>query len=167
METRMRGMFSKHPEAGQGVSYVLLTNGSLYEQMDQSQQNPSGRLIQIQNGVVSMSAGTDRYGVSSVDVVLTTGSASEYSNTSGWHLLANGVHAISAGQMGESEILLQNGNAYDYREATNSATYLGASLIQITAGTDATGNAVIDLINSGGNFSEYRSGSGWVNLGVG
>jgi hypothetical protein len=157
----------KDAKAGQEVSYVLLTNGSLYEVVNPSQQYPNGGVFHVRDGVVALSAGTDRYGVSSVDVILTSGSAYEISNTSGAHLLTSGVRAIGAGQGGESEILLQNGNAYEYREVTNSSSFLASNAAQVTAGTDSAGNLVIDLLYSNGNLSEYRASSGWVSLGTG
>ena len=129
----------KDAEAGQGFSYVLLNNGALYGFKD-----ATGQSTYLGNGVVSIDAGTDRYGVSSVDLVTTSGNAYEV-----------------------SEILLQNGNAYDYREATNTATFLGSNVFQVAAGADAAGNAMIELIDTGGALHEYRAGSGWSTIATG
>ncbi len=146
-------------EAGQGLSYVLLDNGSLYERKD-----VNGQFSYLGSGVVSIDAGTDRYGVNSVDVVLNTGAAYEISNTSGAHLLATGVKAVSAGTLGVSEILLRNGNAYNYQETTNAYTFLASNVAQVTAGTDPGGNAMIDLLYGNGALYEYRTSTGWTNV---
>jgi hypothetical protein len=147
----------KDAEAGQGLSYVLLDNGSLFERRD-----VNGQVSYLAGGVVSIDAGTDHYGVNSVDLVLYTGAAYEISNTSGVHLLATGVKTISAGPLGVSEILLQNGYALDYREATNTFTVLAGNVAQITSGTDPSGSAMIDLLFSNGALYEYRTSTGWT-----
>jgi hypothetical protein len=149
-------------EAGQGVSYVLLSNGSLYEVKD-----ADGTVTFLKSGVTSISAGTDKYGVSMVDVVLASHAASEYSDTSGWHALKAGVQQVSAGQMGVSEVLLTNGNAYDYREATKTWTLLGSNVAQIEAGVDASGDAMIDLVDDTGAMYEYTAAKGWTELATG
>jgi hypothetical protein len=84
--------------------------------------------------------------------------------TCGAHLLATGVKAVSAGPLGVSEILLQNGNAYDHREATNTTTFLAANVARVTAGTDPSGTAMIDLLESNGALYEYRTSTGWTNV---
>jgi hypothetical protein len=151
-------------EAGLGYSYVLLTDGTLLAYAENPQPGAAGQWATIASGVVSIDAGTDRYGVSSVDYVTAGGAAYELSNATGPHLLTTGARAVSAGRMGQSEVLLQNGNAYDYREATNATTFLGSNVAQVTAGSDAAGNAMIDLVFVGGNLDEYRTGSGWTLL---
>jgi hypothetical protein len=155
----------KDAEAGQGVSWVLLNNGQLFEYHDalQSQAFWTG----IASGVGSIDAGTDRYGVNSVDAISTTGAAYELTNDLYQISLGTGVASVSAGRMGVSEILLSNGNAYDYREATNTTTFLASGVAQVTAGSDAYGNPMIDLLYASGNLWEYQVSTGWTSLGGG
>src|SRR5262249_34350841 len=84
--------------AGQGVSYVLTTNGNLYEYNDLT-----GKYTSLDSSAVQISAGTDVQGVSCVDVVYTSGNAWEHSDSSGWHFIASGVRSISAGRQGISD----------------------------------------------------------------
>jgi hypothetical protein len=154
-------------EAGLGYSYVLLTDGTLLEYLENAQPGAPGQWATVAAGVASIDADTDRYGVASVNYVTASGAAYELSNSTGLHLLTTGARAVSAGRMGESEVLLQNGNAYDYKEATNTTTFLASNVVQVTAGSDAAGNPVIDLVLSGGSLYEYRTGSGWTSLASG
>jgi hypothetical protein len=154
-------------QAGLGVSYVLLTNGTLLEYADSTDPRQPGQWSTITSGVASIDAGSDRYGVTSVDYVLISGAAYEFSNATGPHFLASGARSVSAGRMGASELLLGNGNAYDYQESTGVSTFLASNVSQVTAGADAAGNAMIDLVLNGGNLYEYRTGSGWTLLTTG
>src|SRR5206468_11569206 len=108
--------------AGQGVSFVLQSNGNLFQFTDST-----GKFNFIAGGVASISAGTDSHGVNDVDIVYTSGAAYEYSDTSGYHFIANGAGSVSAGKQGESEVLLTNGNAYEYRDTTGALHSLAAN----------------------------------------
>jgi hypothetical protein len=149
----------KNAVAGQGVSFVLQTNGNLFQYTDST-----GRFTFISGGVASISAGTDSHGVNDVDIIFSTGAAYEYSDTSGYHFIANGARAVSAGQQGETEVLLTNGNAYEYRDSTGVLSYLASNVAQITAGTDPTGSYQIDLLYNNGTLLEYRPSTGWTTL---
>jgi hypothetical protein len=149
-------------KAGDGVSYVLLTNGKLWEF-----HNAGASWQYLGSGVSSIDAGTDQFGVNKVDVVNVLGAAWECSDTSGWHFLANNVWQVSAGRNGVAELLLFNGDAYHFSETTGSFTFLGSGVAQITAGTDQNGNFMIDLVTFGGGAYEYCIGSGWSYLGSG
>jgi hypothetical protein len=147
-------------KAGQGASYVLFNGGYLYEYRDSD-----ASLTYLDGSVALIDAGTDRFGVNKVDVVFSTGSGWERSDTSSWHqLVASGVQSISAGQQGNSEVLV-SGYAYHYSEWTNALSSLGSGVAQVRAGVDANGNAMIDLLFSSGVAYEWRSGIGWVNIG--
>jgi hypothetical protein len=158
----------KDAEAGQGVSWVLLTNGSLLEYRDQAPYVPSSASwTTITGGVASIDAGTDRYGVNSVDYITTAGTAYELSNNLYQISLGTGVRSVSAGRMGVSEVLFSNGNAYDYREATHTTTFLASNVAQVTAGSDAAGNPMIDLLYTSGSLWEYQASTGGTSLGSG
>jgi hypothetical protein len=146
-------------KAGNGASYLLLSNGSVWEYRE-----AETTFQQLATGMKAIDAGTDRFGVSMVDVISTSGSAYEISNTSGAHLLANGVKQISAGQQGASEILLTDGNAYHFDEASGKAIHLASGVAQVTAGTDQFGHFMIDLLFSNGAAYEYRAATGWTEL---
>jgi hypothetical protein len=145
--------------AGQGASFVLQTNGNLFQYTEST-----GRFNFITGGVASISAGTDGRGVNDVDVIFTNGTAYEYSDTSGYHFITSGARAVSAGQQGETDVLLTNGNAYEYRDSTGVLTFLASNVAQITAGTDPTGSFQIDLLYNTGTLIEYRPSTGYVTL---
>jgi hypothetical protein len=148
--------------AGNGESYVLMNNGDLWEYRDASRQ-----WTFLDHNVAALGAGTDRYGVSMVDVLYTSGVAYEYSDTSGWHYLARGVRQVSAGRNGYSGVLLNNGNAYSYSEATGSSWLAGTGVAEIAEGTDASGNLMIDLVQNNGTAWEWHTNNGWTELGTG
>jgi hypothetical protein len=156
--------------AGQGVSYVLLTNGNVEEYRD---ADNSWR--QIATGATAIDAGTDREGVNCVDVLYPATStshlvrigffsiyvtiqipshATEFSDSSGAHSIASNVQQISAGQQGNAYYVDNSGNAYRFNELTGNR-WLGFSNVkQIAAGTDATGFSTANLLfNNGDVFS--------------
>jgi hypothetical protein len=145
----------KSAVAGQGVSYVLYNNNTVYEFKDWA-----NTWTYIDSNVTSISAGTDRYGVNQMTEVW-YGSAYEHSDSTGWHYIASGVKAVSAGQQGIIDYLTTAGDAYWYRESDGARSYLGSNVAQVTAGTDSSGNYMIDLLYANGNLYEYRVGGGW------
>src|SRR4051812_17225329 len=147
-------------KAGQGVSYVLLTDGNLYEFKDDS-----STWTFIDGDVTSINAGTDKLGINMVDLVKTSGTAWEHSDSSGWHALGFGVHSVSAGQQGVSGYVTTAGKAYSYDESSRVATLQASNVAAITIGTDPTGQTLIDLLYSGGALYDDRAGSGWTLLG--
>jgi hypothetical protein len=148
--------------AGQGVSYLLLNNGSLLEYHDID--GTWSRTLAV--GVSTIDAGTDRYGVNMVDAVFSSGTFSEYSDTSGWHALCGDSRSVSAGALGVSVVLLKNGRAYQYNEATAGWTYLAGSIAEVAAGTDVSG-ALIELLGTNGTLSQYRPRIGTNTLATG
>jgi hypothetical protein len=157
----------KSAKAGQGVSYVLHTSGDLYEFDDATGTNRylcggySGQ-------VVAIDAGTDVQGLNAVDWIRPSGDAWQYVPSSGQsHFIASGVQSISAGRGGISDYITKGGVGYWYNAASNSASSLGSNVAQVTAGTDASGNAMVDLLFTNGNLYEWRADSSWVNLGGG
>ena len=150
---------ARSAKAGQGVSYVLFSNGVVDEYNDYDDT-----WTYIDSGVVSIDAGTDKHGVNMVDEIKTSGAAWEHSDSSGWHFLASGVKSVSAGQQGISDFVTIAGNAYSFSEATNLSTFLASNVAAVTSGTDQFGNALIDLVYNGGNLWEYRVGIGWTFL---
>ncbi len=149
----------KSASAGEGVSYVLLTNGNLEEYKEST-----GTMTTFASGIASIDAGTDKVGGSMVNMVTTAGAAWECSDTSGWHYLASGVGSVSAGQQGFSAYLTTSGNAYDYQDATGTSSLLASGIAAITAGTDANGNVMVDLLYDGGQLYQYETSSGWTEL---
>ncbi len=140
-------------KADQGVSYVLLTNGAAWEYKD------TGSWTQIDSNVTAIDAGTDRYGVNMMTEVW-YGSGYEHSDSTGWHYIGSGITAISAGQQGILTYL-SSGNAYWWSEASASSSLLGSGVAQVTTGTDASGNYMVDMLYSNGNLYEYQTSSGW------
>jgi hypothetical protein len=152
----------KSAVAGQAVSYVLFSNGNLFEYKEST-----GKLTGIVSGIASIDAGTDKFGGNMVDVVTTAGAAWEHSDTSGWHYMGSGVASVSAGQQGVSTYLTTSGNAYFYQDATGASSFVASGVAGITSGTDAKGNVMIDLLFSGGQLDLYQASSGWTVLTTG
>jgi hypothetical protein len=149
----------KAAAAGQGVSFVVLNDGQLFEYHDDSARW-SGALAA---DVVSISAGTDRFGVNLVDVVFKSGTFSEWSESTGWHALCSQAITVSAGMGGTSVVLLKDGRAYEYNEISGW-TYLSNGVSQVAAGTGVGGGVLIDLITTAGVAREYSPLSGWRTL---
>lgn len=153
----------KDARAGQGVSYVLLNNGNVYEYLD----DPKTWSRSIASGATAIDAGTDHYGVNMVDVVFASGALVEYSDTSGRHILSADVRAVSAGLLGVSVALLTDGRAYQYNDGTGAWKFLAGNVAQVAAGTDAAGGALIAVVSTNGSASQIRAGFGSSALAVG
>jgi hypothetical protein len=151
--TRLMDSGVKSARAGQGVSYILSTNGTVYEFKD-SVGIPS----QILSNVTAIDAGTDRYGVNMVAGVYGGWLGFEYSDSGGWRGLASGVQAVSAGQQGNLVILYANGTAWRYNEATGSSVNLRSNVAAVIVGTDQYGKYLIELLGTDGNLYEYGAG---------
>jgi hypothetical protein len=145
----------KMAKAGQGVSYVLYNNGTVYEYKD------SGGWSYIGSNATSIDAGTDRYGVNSMDEVWLGSFGYEWSDSTGWHYIDSNVKAVSAGPQGFSCYLTNNGVAFSFIEANGLHGWLGVNVAQVTAGTARDGGAMIDLLLNGGTLREWRYASGW------
>jgi hypothetical protein len=139
---------------------VLTGGGALYEY-----DGSSGAWSYLAVSVSAISAGTDRYGINMVDVVSSTGAGWELSLATGWHLLAaSGVVSVSAGGQGNSEVLVGI-TAYAYTESTGALTYQASGVGGLSAGMDASGNPMADLVLRTGAGLEWRAGIGWTSLG--
>jgi hypothetical protein len=150
----------KAASAGQGVSYVLLASGALYEYFDDS-----GTWSRALAGhIAAIDAGTDRYGVNMVDVITTSGTFSEYSDSTGCHSLCGGARSVSAGRNGTSVVVLTDGRAFAYTETTGKWMFLGSKVVQAAAGTDSNGDAMFDLVLTTGTALEYRATTGLKTL---
>jgi hypothetical protein len=163
---------AKQAKAGQGVSYVLLNDGTVSEYKDSSGKAP----YNIDSGVQSIDAGTDQHGVNMITemrttiryfrngVLITVYGGYEFSDSTGRHLIASNVASMSAGQQGIIDYVTAGGDAYWYSEATALSSYQGSGVAAVTAGTDQNGNYMIDLLYSSGALWELRQGSGWTLL---
>jgi hypothetical protein len=174
----------KQAKAGQGVSYVLMTNGDLFEFKDAG-AGPVGSAAtytQLDTNVQSIDAGTDQHGVNMVTEVRTDwrfrvvantifrfsqSDGSEISDSTGKHLIASNILSLSAGQQGNMAYVTTSGDAYSYSETGGLWTYLGSGVSAVTAGTDQNGNSMLDMLFANGSLSEWRQGSGWTSLASG
>jgi hypothetical protein len=158
----------KSAVAGQGVSYVLSTSGSLSEYIESA--NPTinplamGTWKNIDWGVASISAGTDKKGVNTVDYIYNwMGLAAEDSDSSGWHSFATNVASISAGQHGISDYVTRDGKAYWYNETIGTPYQFASGVAQVTTGVGANGKYIIDLLYTNGDLYQYTDGaSSWT-----
>jgi hypothetical protein len=162
------GSAVKQAVAGQGVSYVLFTNGTLKEFVDPNDGsqgsgygfNPtphSGGVIAT--NVISIDAGTDKIGGNSVDYTVTVSGKTalfEYHDVTNKasQLTATGsasVTAFSAGQQGIHGYVA-NGAGFVYSETASSAGPLPASplsglaVTSVVVGVDATGNYQLEVL---------------------
>jgi hypothetical protein len=149
--------------AGQGVSYVLYTNGLVEEYHDATGFSGSSWTY-VSNGAGQIDSGTDKLGVNCVDIVTTGGDAYEYSDDSGLHYIASGVQSISAGRQGISDYVTAGGVAYFHQEDSGADIYVASNVFQVAAGTDANGNSMIDVLTTDGTVSELRYGGSWATL---
>jgi hypothetical protein len=147
----------KYAVAGQGVSYVMFTNGNVSE-------FKGGAFTFLDSGAAKISAGTDSQGVNCVDIVYTSGNAWERSDSSGWHFIASGVQQLSAGRQGVSDYVTLAGAAHWHTEGGADVTVFSGGASQVAAGTDSNGNYMIDVLFSNGSVQEFRSGGSWVTL---
>jgi hypothetical protein len=149
-------------EAGNGYSYVLFPNGvvNLYSEY-------SGAQTYLTSGAMAISAGTDRYGYSTVDVLFGGGTAWEYSTLTGWRSLASNVASISAGHGGVHAVVFNGGNLYEMQDATNSSTYLLSGVTSANAGTDQNGNATFTVTYYGVYGYTWTASAGFSYVGYG
>jgi hypothetical protein len=143
-------------KAGQGESFLLFGDGSLWEFKDKD-----GSWWHLDDNVASIDAGTDRYGVNAVAEVMPWGTAWEWSDTTGWHFIASGVQSVSMGQQGIATFVTTGGDAFWYGEAYGGTSYLSSGVLLSVTGVDQAGNYMIDLVYSNGDNWEYRGDRGW------
>ena len=149
-------------KSGDGVSYVLFTNGKLKEYNDNTNSWTT-----LGTNVAAIDAGTDQRGVDMVDLIATNKDAWEVSDSTGGHKIATNVISISAGRQGITDFITSDHKAYLYSEAAGQTASLGTNVAQVTAGTDAKGNGVVDMLLTNGTLMEYQVGTGWVQLKTG
>jgi hypothetical protein len=145
-------------KAGQGVSYPLYNDGTIREYDD-----ATGSFAYINYNGVQIDAGTDLQGVNVVDVVFKGTSAWEHSDDSGWFYIASNVLRISAGRQGVSEYVNYAAEGHWHNQTGLDVT-VDFNVSQITAGTDQSGNFMIDILYQTGRIAEYRFGSGLVTI---
>jgi hypothetical protein len=146
-------------KAGQGVSYLLFTNGEV-----DAYDDATAARSYVYSGPSQIDAGTDRTGVNSVDMVamvINLNFTFEHSDDSGMHIIAGGVQSISAGRQGIS-VYVSNGVAHLHNEVNNTDVAVYSNVSQAVAGTDANGDYMIDVLTTGGTLSEYRYGGSWT-----
>jgi hypothetical protein len=157
----------KDARAGQGVSYVLLNNGTLEEYKDGSPNqgiDPAGFQPPIGSSVIAIDAGTDSRGVNMV--VATTRiwsyitSTDEFSDSTGRHYIGSYIHQASAGRNGTVAYLDGSGNVYWWNETSGPAIQFASNASKVTVGYNSDGTDVIDILFSNGIVTDYRQGAG-------
>jgi hypothetical protein len=155
----------KSAKAGQGVSYVLYNDGSVYEYKDcgQGAVGQGATWTQLDSNVTAIDAGTDRYGVNMFAEVWYS-QAWMHSDSTGWTNIASGVKAVSAGQQGVVAYLTTGGDAYSFTQSIAAYVHLGSGVAAVTAGSDQNGLSVLDMLYSNGTLNEWRASNGWTTL---
>jgi hypothetical protein len=180
---------AKQAKAGQAASYVLLTNGNLGEYVDANfsiyrgaygfgiNPTPHGGNV-IASNVLSIDAGTDRYGVNSVDYVT---SVSGQSQLNEWRdetvtsaVLAANVGSYGAGRQGVHVYVdAGSGGVYLFSEATGTASALptntaasGQAVTSVVIGTSSSGGYLVAAVYGDGSAYQY-DGATWSSLGTG
>jgi hypothetical protein len=134
--------------------FVLQQNGFLYK-------HTSAGLTFLSSGIASVSdQSIDNRGQAMVDVVTTGGLAYEYHEGFGWVYLGSGVKSAVSGQ-GVSYLLYNNGNLYEYKDATGGYTYIFNNIASISAGTDRYGVNMVDVVFPAGYAWEHSDSTGW------
>jgi len=177
-------------KAGQGVSYVLTTSGSLYEYTDFNPGTGTGNTLSaaLDNNVQSIDAGTDAHGANMVAYVRTDWysrtirykdrpittwytrpdayerSDSFSGSTAPLVLIGTYVQTVSAGQQGNIAYVTTTGAAYWYDALTGSNTYIASGVKAITAGTIPGGYLLLDMLFANGNLSQSEEGGWWTSV---
>jgi hypothetical protein len=146
-------------KAGQGVSYVLQSNGYLWEYHDSSYSSGASWTYLYSGSIQSIDAGTDKYGVNAVDVLFNGGYAWMRSDTDGWHYLMSNVRQVSGGQQGLVGLLDQSGNVYSYNEWSGSPTWMASGARQVQTGYDAWGHLKMNVVFNNAAAYQYNPGS--------
>jgi hypothetical protein len=148
-----------------------------------SASGATGLSFSTATNVLDVDAGTDGHGVNMVDVILKPGGvlpaisiadrlqqeiiqaaadalgvgqpAWEISDSTGRQFIAGEVAQVSAGQRGESAVLLVGGKASGFNDATGSLTSLGASVSMVSAGTDQNGNSILLTLGTNGKVQAF------------
>jgi hypothetical protein len=184
-----QAMTPANATAAQAVSFVLGARGMLGSNLYRG--DGRGNLVQIATGVSSISdQGIDNQGRAMIDVISTNGDTAEYHSPtatagadwtdlqppSAWPRVSK-VSDAKAGQ-GESFVLTQDGQLWEYKDADGSWWYLDSNVKAIDAGTDNYGvNAVTEIRGNqawywsdstgfnqiaGGNVAQVSTGRGGV-----
>jgi hypothetical protein len=173
----------KSAKAGQGVSYVLNASGQVTEYDDATQTYHP-----IVGSATQIDAGTDAQGVNAVDVVLAlrsspvivasqataplfivylpTTAADQYSDDSGAHFIAVNVQSVSAGRQGFSAYVTLGGEGYLTNQSGGFSLDVGSGMAQVTAGTDAGGHWLIDLLLGNGTLEEEGFSTSFYTVGT-
>jgi len=114
-------------------------------------------------GIRSISdQGIDNFGHAMIDVTLNDNTAYEVADGYQPALLGYGIKDAKAGQ-GVSYVLFNNGNMYEYTDATSSWSFLDSGVSAIDAGTDRLGvNMVAELYQ--GQVWTRSDSSGWQQI---
>jgi hypothetical protein len=175
-EVGLPNLLARHVQSavsGQAVSYVLFRNGVLREWHDPTPDfsgfNTQARWTRIAKGIIAIDAGTDREGVSAVDVITHKGVAYQYADGRHRTLIAADAQSISAGQRGLSAYVDHAGHAFTFDATTGSTTDLAAGTVVAAAlaGVDAQGNAQFEVLDTQGGGAEYASDGSVTSLGSG
>src|SRR5581483_6975758 len=159
---------AKDAKAGQGVSYVLLNSGDLWQWADGSPATGGSAVpahwTKIGGNVRAFDVGTDARGVNMV-VVEGYGylTASEVSDSTGRHFIANGVVQASAGRNGTVDFVDASGNVFWWNETAGPAIQISANATKVTTGYNTDGSDIIDILFRNGTVWDYRNGA-WQQL---
>jgi hypothetical protein len=138
-----KGVTALGAKAGQGASYVLLSNHQAWEYDEQT------HVVSLREvGVAAIDAGTTAQGVNMVDVIDTKAVAWEVPDRGAEHSLGlTDVTQVSAGRQGVSALLRSNHSARLYDDAAGGL--VGPSRLnvaRVASGFSADGNYVLDLL---------------------
>jgi hypothetical protein len=137
------------------VNFVLRADGNLVE-------ITAAGTTPLLAGVAAVSdQGIDNQGHAMVDVLDKLGNAWEFHDGGAgtWTRLGSGVKSAKAGQ-GVSYVLYNNGNVFEYDDATGTSRFVRGSVTQIDAGTDVQGVNAVDVIVPGQLVAKAAAGVG-------
>src|SRR5258707_7116147 len=130
-------------KAGQGVSYVLLSNEVVYEYVDATSKPNAhaAKVVKQDTCVVVIDAGTTVQGVNVVDEIYhKTGEAFELPDNGSKHSFGLfNVKQVSAGRQGVSALLDSNGTAHVYQDGRGFLGDTWTNVAQLSSGFSADG----------------------------
>jgi hypothetical protein len=148
-------------KAGQGVSYVLYSNGNFSEYKDSTGSLTNLTPWWFNINAQAIDAGTDLQGV---NILVINGSPStwELSDDYSWHYIADNISKVSAGRNGNLGYVDAGGDGWWWNEAGQWFDF-ASGVAKVTVGYNTDGQYMIDALFSNGSLQEclLDQGGNW------
>jgi hypothetical protein len=154
----------KDAKAGQGVSYILHTDGTFSELKDTTYGFTDLTPWWFNINAQSIDAGTDHRGV---NLLVIDGSPQtwELSDDYAWYFVGNNILQVSAGRQGNLCFIDSNGDGWFWAAEVQPGSWgdFGSGVSKLAVGYNTDGSLVIDALFSNSNLMDYRyyGGGNW------